>query len=128
MSGLGSGTGLRITRGADKAVTDLGDIAPPPRWGPWAVARALGGLSACWAAQRGALMPWSAVMLGLGVAIYFALPWEPQRAGFAATALVMVLAVVGAIRWRAGIGPLFVAVAMIALGVLAAGYRSHSLA
>ena len=128
MSGLGSGTGLRITRGADKAVTDLGDIAPPPRWGPWAVARALGGLSACLAAQRGALMPWSAVMLGLGVAIYFALPWEPQRAGFAATALVMVLAVVGAIRWRAGIGPLFVAVAMIALGVLAAGYRSHSLA
>ena len=109
-------------------MTDLGDIAPPPRWGPWAVARALGGLSACWAAQRGALMPWSAVMLGLGVAIYFALPWEPQRAGFAATALVMVLAVVGAIRWRAGIGPLFVAVAMIALGVLAAGYRSHSLA
>lgn len=128
MSGLGSGTSLRITRGADKAVTDLGDIAPPQRWGPWAVARALGGLSVGWAGQRGALMPWSAVMLGLGVAIYFALPWEPSRAGFAATALVMILAVASAIRWRAGIGPLFVGVAMMALGVLAAGYRSHSLA
>jgi hypothetical protein len=37
----------------------------------------LSALNAVQQAQRGALMPWSAVALGLGVALYFSLPVEP---------------------------------------------------
>jgi competence protein ComEC len=121
MWGLGSGRGLRIAGGADKAVTDLADIAAPIR-------RGADGLWGVLAAQRGALMPWSAVMLGLGIAAYFALPVEPGPLAFGLVAMVMGLGLWAAIGWREAFGPLGMAVALVALGVLAAGYRSHSLA
>ncbi|MBF9046792.1 DUF4131 domain-containing protein [Rhodobacterales bacterium LSUCC0031] len=120
--------GLRITGGAGKAVTDLRDIILPAPWWRVGAAQALGWFGTSFAAQRGTLMPWAAVMLGLGIAIYFALPWEPSRVGFGAIALAMAMALVAAIRFRAGIGPLCLGAAMIGLGVLAAGYRSQSLA
>jgi len=89
---------------------------------------ALGGLMALGHAQRGALMPWSAVMLGLGVALYFALPHEPGQAGFGLAACIVVVGTAVALLWRETIGPLGVAVAMIGLGVLAAGQRAQSVA
>ncbi len=108
-------------------------IGPDRRDGALAVAgRAvrggLGALHASLEAQRGALMPWSAVMLGLGVALYFALPLEPGPLIYAIAAALLVAGAAVGIFWRAGVGPLGVGVALIALGVLAAGLRAHSVA
>lgn len=78
--------------------------------------------------QRGALMPWSAVMLGLGVALYFALPREPGPLAFSALALLTCGAGIGAWRWREGFGPLWLGLALIASGLLVAAGRTHHLA
>lgn len=126
MSGLMFQLGLRITWGGDKAVTDLVDIAP--RRGVMSARMALGGLMVIIHTQRGALMPWSAVMLGLGVSLYFALPQEPGRAGFALAGFAVLTGTAVAIFWRDILGPLGVAVALIGLGVLAAGHRAQSVA
>ena len=109
-------------------MTDFVDTGPVRGQAPVALRMALGGLSALGHAQRGALMPWSAVMLGLGVALYFALPQEPGPVGYGVTAALLVAGVAVAVIWRAGIGPLGVGVAMVALGVLAAGHRAHGVA
>lgn len=88
----------------------------------------LGWLNAVQQGQRGALMPWSAVLLGLGVALYFALPVEP---GLAAYGLAGGLAVLGsalAIWRREHLGPLGAAVALVALGVLVSGLRAQQVA
>jgi len=42
-------------------------------------------------AQRGALMPWAPVALGLGVALYFSLPAEPGALGYGLAGLVLAL-------------------------------------
>ncbi len=78
--------------------------------------------------QRGALMPWSAVALGLGVALYFALPVEPGRMAYGAVAACG-LAGLGLALWRReGLGPLGIATALIAAGLLLAGARAHQVA
>ncbi|MDG4647552.1 ComEC/Rec2 family competence protein [Roseibacterium sp. SDUM158017] len=75
--------------------------------------------------QRGALMPWSAVFLGLGVALYFSLGAEPGPAGYAAAALG-VAAGAALLAWRReGLGPLGLALALVGAGVLLAGFRAH---
>ncbi|MEM9755782.1 MAG: ComEC/Rec2 family competence protein [Pseudomonadota bacterium] len=78
--------------------------------------------------QRGALMPWSAVCLGLGVAIYFSFAIEPRPALFAALGPVVVLAAWAAWRWPEGAGPWAIAAIAVAIGLGAAGYRGHSVA
>ncbi|MBF9032586.1 hypothetical protein HKCCE3408_19475, partial [Rhodobacterales bacterium HKCCE3408] len=49
--------------------------------------------------QRGALLPWCPVFLGLGVAAYFALPAEPGPGRFAALAAVSLLAALAGMGW-----------------------------
>ena len=78
--------------------------------------------------QRGALMPWSAVMLGLGVALYFSLPVEPGVAGYGLAAAVLVAGLAVALRWREVLGPPGLAIALVALGVLVSGLRAHHVA
>ncbi|WP_338275471.1 ComEC/Rec2 family competence protein [Roseicyclus marinus] len=78
--------------------------------------------------QRGALMPWSAVLLGLGVALYFALPVEPGPLALGAALLLALAGGVGAMRWRDGLGPLWLGVALVACGLMAAAGRTHHLA
>ncbi|MCT4682555.1 MAG: hypothetical protein N4A39_02365, partial [Roseicyclus sp.] len=94
-----------MTEGADKDVTDesySGAIGPARRFAPLAWP---GWLNAVQQGQRGALMPWSAVMLGLGVALYFSLPVEPGAAGYAAAVAVMVFGIALSLRWREVMGP-----------------------
>jgi competence protein ComEC len=91
-------------------------------------AAALGWLNALQQGQRGALMPWSAVMLGLGVAVYFRLPVEPGAAGYGFAAAVALLAAALALWQREVWGPLGAAVALVALGVVVAGIRAHHVA
>ncbi|WP_323764960.1 ComEC/Rec2 family competence protein [Marinovum sp.] len=79
-------------------------------------------------AQRGALMPWSPVMLGLGIGVYFGLRQEP-----ASWLLVLLgLSATGAFlaAWRAGplLGPGLVALGLLAAGVVLAGARAQMVA
>ncbi|GAB5446531.1 ComEC/Rec2 family competence protein [Gymnodinialimonas sp.] len=78
--------------------------------------------------QRGALMPWSAVAMGCGVALYFNLSSEPGALTYGATlALALAAALLG--WWRREVlGPLGLALVMVALGFCAAGLRAHSVA
>ncbi|WP_224814529.1 ComEC/Rec2 family competence protein [Hasllibacter sp. MH4015] len=78
--------------------------------------------------QRGALMPWAAVMLGIGVALYFSLSVEPGASGYALAACAGLLGL-GILAWRREtLGPLGVAVICIAVGFCVAGWRAHQVA
>ena len=74
---------------------------------------------------RGHLFPLASVLLGCGVGIWFAWPWEP---GFWLYAGVAVLAAVGFVTmWRAPdlLRPLGAALLALMLGFLAAGLRAQ---
>ena len=79
-----------------------------------------------WLDQRGFLFPWVPVFLGFGVAIYFTLKFEPSAWGY--VGLVAFCGVTGLAAWalRAGIGPMLLALALVAAGVCLAGLRAHS--
>lgn len=80
------------------------------------------------AEARGTLFPWVPVCIGIGIALWFALPDEPGPAVYAATGAVLLLAT---LLWRLGpeaMQPFCVALACIALGGLATGLRSHLIA
>ena len=126
MSGQDLACRYRITKGADKQVTDHTDPIPLPM--PRRSVPRLGWLAARLQGQRGALMPWSAVMLGLGVAGYFALPVEPGLGAYAATLALAGAGLMLAAWRRDAVGPLGVALALLALGALAAGWRAHQVA
>ncbi len=79
-------------------------------------------------AQRGHLLPWSPVCLGLGFALYFALPWEPAAGHYAAALAVAAVAGLAGWRWREAAGPLATAVVLVATGLCLAGARAHSVA
>ncbi len=78
--------------------------------------------------QRGALMPWASVCLGVGVGLYFAWPTEPGVAIYGAAAVVFALGV-ALLLWRAEVlGPLGIALALVAAGLGIAGLRAHQVA
>ncbi len=79
-------------------------------------------------AARGRLFVWVPVFLGTGAGLYFALPVEPadlilwSLAGGAAVAILLGLYL------KNGAGPLLIAVALIAAGVVLAGVRTNLVA
>ena len=77
---------------------------------------------------RGMLFAWVPVFLGLGIGLWFALPWEPG-AGFYLAALA-VLTVAAALRlWGSELlHPMFVILGCLAAGPLACGLRLHLVA
>ena len=78
------------------------------------------------AGARGLLFPWVPVFIGIGIAIWFALPFEPGLTLYAAIAAIGFAAL---LTYRLGpeLGhPLAVIVLCLTAGVLAAGYRAHS--
>jgi competence protein ComEC len=88
----------------------------------------LSALDAVQQGQRGALMPWAPVALGLGVALYFALPAEPGPAAYAAAGLAACLGGACILRRREVLGPLGLALALVAAGMTLAGLRSKQVA
>lgn len=78
--------------------------------------------------QRGALMPWSAVALGCGVALYFSLSVEPGPLTYALAVLLGGVAAVLVLWRREVLGPLGMALVLVAVGFVVAGYRAHSVA
>ncbi|MEJ6395176.1 ComEC/Rec2 family competence protein [Gymnodinialimonas sp. 2305UL16-5] len=73
-------------------------------------------------------MPWSAVCLGLGVGIYFAMPVEPGALVYAAWGFVAALGLGLLILQREVLGPLGIALMLVAGGVALAGQRAHYVA
>jgi competence protein ComEC len=78
------------------------------------------------AGARGLLFPWVPVFIGIGIAIWFALPFEPGLTLYAAIAAIGFAAL---LTYRLGpeLGhPLAVIVLCLTAGMLAAGYRAHA--
>ena len=77
---------------------------------------------------RGSLFAWVPIFIGCGIAIWFALPWEPGRWFYLLLApglgLVAALRILAGDLWH----PLAVAVGCVALGILACGLRVQSVA
>ncbi len=90
--------------------------------------RVLRTINAVQQGQRGALMPWAAVMMGVGVAIYFALPVEPGLVVYGTACAVGVLGLAMLLWRREVLGPLGIALALCALGLGLAGARAHMVA
>lgn len=85
-------------------------------------------LDAAQQGQRGYLMPWAPVFFGIGVALYFALPREPETALWATVAAAGGAAALLA-RWRREtLGPLATALLLVALGLGAGGARTATVA
>ncbi len=72
---------------------------------------------------RGSLFAWVPIFIGAGVAMWFALPWEPAVPFYLCAGVTVMLAAL--FRWRGPhIGhPVAVAIGCIALGLLAPGLR-----
>lgn len=80
------------------------------------------------AEARGLLFAWVPVFLGCGIAIWFALPFEPGL-GFYAVGASIFLALIAAHRFGAELWhPPLVALACVLLGLMAAGLRAHLVA
>lgn len=88
--------------------------------------RALAAINAVWLKQQGHLFHWTPVFLGLGVALYFALPVEPPM-WFLWTSACAALPLVLAGRWL-GIywGPFLIAAALVASGYALAGAEARA--
>lgn len=78
--------------------------------------------------QRGHLLPWAPVALGLGIGLYFLWPGEPGGPVYLAAALVGLVGVALALRRPGGIAAAGWALTLTAAGLCLAGGRAHWLA
>ncbi|MCC6000777.1 MAG: ComEC/Rec2 family competence protein [Pararhodobacter sp.] len=78
------------------------------------------------AAARGRLFPFAPVFLGIGIGLYFSLPSEPGATGFGMLAFLATGAGLAGITGPERLRPLFIAVMLVAAGVLVAGWRTHA--
>ena len=81
-----------------------------------------------WLDQRGWLFPWAPVCLAVGIATYFALPWEPPLWAYLPLAALALLLFAAARFGPWMVGPLFTGAALVALGITLAGARAHMVA
>ncbi|WP_371169904.1 ComEC/Rec2 family competence protein [Aliiroseovarius sp. 2305UL8-7] len=75
--------------------------------------------------ERGRLLNWAPLFLGTGIGIYFSLRFEPSIAFYAGLALVIVLCALTVWRLPWGIGPIALAIGLVAFGLGLAGARAH---
>lgn len=76
-------------------------------------------------AQRGYLTGWVPVCLGLGIGGWFALKVEPTMAAYVGLGVFAALCLLASRRAGEAFGPLFAALALIAIGGGLAGLRAH---
>ena len=79
-------------------------------------------------AARGTLFPWLAVFLAIGISIWFALPYEPPAGFYLAALCGLGLAALGYWLGPDLMQPMAAIVAALLAGLLAAGFRAHSVA
>ena len=102
---------------------EFGPVYPVRRRGA-----SVGGISDILLRQRGHLLCWMPVCLGIGIGTYFSLLREPDPATLAALAALAVLLVAGARRVGEAAGPLAIGMALCLCGVLLAAARAHGVA
>lgn len=78
--------------------------------------------------QRGHLFPWVPCFLGLGIAIWFALPVEPGRAELGAVLFLAATLAAGAALGPDRFRPIAIALALVAAGIGLAGLRGAAVA
>ena len=78
--------------------------------------------------QRGYLFPWAPVFYGTGIAIYFALRFEPSRQDWWWVGAMVVLGLVAWGLTGPGLRLWIAAFVLLAVGFAIAGYRAHSVA
>ena len=78
--------------------------------------------------QRGHLFPWAPVAIGTGIAVWFALRFEPGAWHYAAAAACAALLLLTALRLPPGARPVAIGLALVLAGGLLAGHRAHSVA
>ncbi len=76
-------------------------------------------------AQRGHLFCWVPVCLGIGIAIYFAVPSEPTIVGFAMIALAALCCLIGSRLVPVSAAPIMVALTLAATGAIIAKTRTE---
>lgn len=80
------------------------------------------------AEARGLLFAWVPVFVGIGIGLWFALPFEPSL-GFYGAVGVGLLGLIAAYFWGPELAhPIVVSAACLLLGLLAAGLRAHQVA
>lgn len=79
-------------------------------------------------AQRGHLLPWAPVALGVGIGAYFALPVEPGVVAWCVVGAVFLLALQGSCRSGPAVVPLLLGLALAAAGAGLAGARTWMVA
>lgn len=79
-------------------------------------------------AQRGHLLPWAPVAVGIGIGLYFSLPAEPGPWAWAAVGLLGALALLTLSAVPLALGPLVIAVALVAAGAGLAGWQTARVA
>lgn len=82
-------------------------------------------LSTSWSLQRGALFPWVPVCLAIGISVFFTLRFEPDLIWLWLVGGCGGLGIILGLRPGLSAGPLFLAVACLALGFALAGARAH---
>ncbi|MGR3709447.1 MAG: ComEC/Rec2 family competence protein [Alterinioella nitratireducens] len=90
--------------------------------------RLISHINAAQQGQRGALMPWSPVMVGAGVALYFALPVEPSGLVLAVLGLLGLALLLFGWRAREVFGPLAFALALVIAGLGLSALRTAQVA
>lgn len=78
------------------------------------------------AGQRGHLFPWVPVFLSIGIGAYFALRFEPNIAHYTMLALLTFGFLTATVVARENLAPILLAVALVFMGTLLAGARSHA--
>ncbi len=85
-------------------------------------------LLTAWQSQRGALFPWAPVALALGIGLYFTRPVEPELPIYLLCLAGMTLMGAAALRGPVLLRPVATLLALVALGLVAAGLRAHKVA
>ncbi len=75
--------------------------------------------------MQGHLFPWLAVFLGVGIAVWFALSWEPQLPFYLIAGGLAAATGAAALRGPDGWRPVAAAACALAVGLVAAGWRAH---
>ena len=83
------------------------------------------GLTHALLAQRGHLLLWVPVCLGVGIGVYFSLPAEPSAVHWLVLALAAACAAALASHAGEAAAPLVWALVLVAVGVALGGWRSH---
>lgn len=78
--------------------------------------------------QRGYLFPWAPVIYGTGIAVYFALRFEPSRVDWAVIAFISMCCAALFILSGAGWRIIWITSLLALSGFAIAGYRAHSVA